>query len=275
MSDRVTDAALLAGCDVGLQDNVSLADVEIRSARRRSPTTLEEFDVPLTRPPASNRPLEHMFAAIFIWLCPERSRMSTTPDSSGTACTAWDNSRCRGTPYCPPRCPRFEGKDGTTYVARPFRDDERSALVEMYADLDRFSRANGLPPATVPQIESWLDRLLTNGWNLVVVDGSRVVGHVAAVPAESEAPEFVIFVHQDHQNNSVGTELVKQLIAYADDRDHEGLTLEVATGNERAITVYENVGFEVAEKKLSEIEMELDIDRSLADRLQRPPAERE
>lgn len=145
----------------------------------------------------------------------------------------------------------------------------------MYADLDRFSRANGLPPATVPQIESWLDRLLTNGWNLVVVDGSRVVGHVAAVPAESEAPEFVIFVHQDHQNNSVGTELVKQLIAYADDRDHEGLTLEVATGNERAITVYENVGFEVAEKKLSEIEMELDIDRSLADRLQRPPAERE
>jgi RimJ/RimL family protein N-acetyltransferase len=161
------------------------------------------------------------------------------------------------------------------YVARPFREEDRSALVSMYADLDRFSRANGLPPMSVPKIESWLDRLLENGWNLVVVDGSEIVGHVAAVPVDSAAPEFVIFVHQDHQNNAVGTELVKQLLAYADDRDHEGLTLEVSTGNERAITVYENVGFEVTEEKLSEIEMELDLDGSLADRLQRPPAERE
>jgi RimJ/RimL family protein N-acetyltransferase len=201
--------------------------------------------------------------------------MSARPDSTGATCSAWDNSECGGTPYCPPRCPRFEGKDGTPYVARPFREGDRSALVSMYADLDRFSRANGLPPINVPQIESWLDRLLENGWNLVVVDGSEVVGHVAAVPVDSAAPEFVIFVHQDHQNNAVGTELVKQLIAYADERDHEGLTLEVSTGNERAITVYENVGFEVTKEKLSEIEMELDLDGPLAERLQRPPAERE
>lgn len=106
-------------------------------------------------------------------------------------------------------------------------------------------------------------------------DNSEVVGHVAAVPVDSAAPEFVIFVHQDHQNNAVGTELVKQLIAYADDRGHEGLTLEVSTGNESAITVYENVGFEVTKEKLSEIEMELDLDGPLAERLQRPPAERE
>lgn len=201
--------------------------------------------------------------------------MSAHPDSTGAACTAWDNSDCRGTPYCPPRCPRFEGKDGTPYVARPLQDGERAALVEMYAELDRFSRANGLPPVTVSKIESWLDRLLENGWNLVVSDGGNVVGHVAVVPAESAEPELVIFVHQDHQNNAVGTELVKQVVAYAADRNHEGLTLEVATGNERAITVYENVGFEVAERKLSEIEMALDLDGSLVHRIQRPPADRE
>lgn len=201
--------------------------------------------------------------------------MSAQSNSTGATCAGWDNSECGGTPYCPPRCPRFEGKDGTPYVARPFRKEDRSALVEMYTELDRFSRASGLPPATVPQIESWLNRLLMNGWNLVVVNESHVVGHVSAVPAESETPEFEIFVHQDHQNNSVGTELVNQLIAYADSRDHEGLTLEVAVGNECAITVYKNAGFEIAEKKLSEIEMELNINRSLADRLQRPPGERE
>jgi|GEM_PF-4994576 hypothetical protein len=45
--------------------------------------------------------------------------------------------------------------------------------------------------------------------------------------------------------------------------------------NERAITVYENVGFEIVEEKLSKIEMELDLDGTLTDRLQRPSAERE
>lgn len=222
-----------------------------------------------------DRDTHNMFATTFIRLCHGYPRMSSEPNSAGAVCSVWDNSECGGTPYCPPRCPRFEGKDGTPYVARPFRDEDRSELVAMYADLDRFSRANGLPPVSGPKLESWLDRLLENGWNLVVVDGSEVVGHVAVVPVDSDAPEFVIFVHQDHQNNAVGTELVKQLIAYADDRNHEGLTLEVSTGNKRAITVYENVGFEVAEKKLSEIEMELDLGGSLADRLQRPPAERD
>lgn len=60
---------------------------------------------------------------------------------------------------------------------------------------------------------------------MVVVDGSEVVGHVAAVPVDSYAPEVVICVHQTHQNNAMGTELVKQLTAYAANQDHERLIL--------------------------------------------------
>lgn len=52
------------------------------------------------------------------------------------------------------------------------------------------------------------------------------------------------------------------------------MTLEVSKGNRRAITVYENVGFRVAERLQSELEMELPLAGPVAERVQRPPAYR-
>jgi GNAT superfamily N-acetyltransferase len=145
----------------------------------------------------------------------------------------------------------------------------------MYDDIDAYSRTMGLPPATVPRIESWLDHLIEDGWNLVAVDGDRVVAHVAVVPADRADPKFVAFVHHDYQNRGVGTEPMKQVVAYVDGRDHEALTLEVSTGNRRAVTVYENVGFEVVERMRSDLEMELSLEKPVAERVQRPSAERD
>ena len=88
----------------------------------------------------------------------------------------------------------------------------------MYDDIDAYSRTMGLPPATVSRIESWIDRLHEDGWNLVARDGDRVVGHVA---------------------------------------------------------VYENVGFEVVERMRTDLEMALSLEKPVAERVQRPPAERE
>ena len=201
--------------------------------------------------------------------------MSTEPAPAEAVCNRWDNTDCHGTRYCPPRCPRFDGKDGTVFLARPYEPADRDALVSMYADLDQYSRVMGLPPLTEAKLETWLDRLLSNGWNLLALDGSRVIGHVAVVPADSSAPEFLIFIHQEYQNNAVGTELLKQLVAYAGDRDHSELTLAVSKGNKRAITVYENIGFNVTKRTLSELEMELELDSSFVERLQRPPAKRD
>lgn len=194
------------------------------------------------------------------------------PDTD-VACT-WDNGSCEGTPLCPPRCPRFTDREEQPMLVRPYESTAFDALVGMYADLDGHSRAMGLPPATVPKIETWLERLIESGWNLLALDGDRVVGHVAVVPAESADPEFVIFVHQEYQNRGVGSELVKQLLAYADERAHSELTLEVSTGNKRAITVYENVGFDVVERQVMDLTMTLDLQEPIVDRVQQPPAAR-
>lgn len=199
--------------------------------------------------------------------------MSARSNDSKTVCDAWDNSDCEGTPLCPPRCPRFTDREGVPLLVRPYRSEDRDELVSMYDEMDAYSRTMGLPPATVPQIGNWLDRLAENGWNLVATD-DRVVGHVAVVPADADDPTFVIFVHPDYQNRGIGTELVKHVIAHAEDRDHDAVTLEVSKGNRRAITVYENVGFRVAERLQSELEMELPLADPVAERVQRPPAYR-
>jgi len=201
--------------------------------------------------------------------------MTVGSETATAACTAWDNGECEGTPHCPPRCPRFRDTDGDVFLARPFQSGDRETLLSMYEKIDDYNRAMGLPPKARSQLEAWVDRLASNGWNLVVDVGDRIVGHTAVIPADSDSPEFIIFVHQDYQNSGIGSELIKQLIAYAKDKNHQELTLEVSRGNKQAISVYQNIGFEVTDRKLSELAMALELQLPIADRVQRPPAKRE
>lgn len=197
--------------------------------------------------------------------------MSESKDS----CPIWDPSDCEGTAHCPPRCPRFVDDAGVPLVIRPYEESDFDALVEMYADLDEESRTMGLPPERRPAIEEWLRGLVDGGWNLVARRGDRVVGHVGVAPDEADTPQFVVFVHDEFQGRGVGGELLRQLVAYAADRDHEGLHLDVSKDNRRAISVYDAIGFDVRERSPCDVAMELSLDRPIADRVRRPPADRE
>jgi GNAT superfamily N-acetyltransferase len=191
-----------------------------------------------------------------------------------SACTGWDNSSCEGTEYCPPRCPRFVDREGVPQIARRFEPADFDAVVDMYDDLDSYSRTQGIPPATRSRIEDWVSSLVDRGLNLVVEDDDRIIGHAAAVPASASTSELVIFLHQSVRNRGIGSELLKHLIAHADDEGRDGLTLSVSCGNSRAITVYENIGFDKIERTRTDIEMELSMDAPIVDRVQLFPAQR-
>ncbi|MBV0925949.1 GNAT family N-acetyltransferase [Halomicroarcula limicola] len=201
--------------------------------------------------------------------------MNGDVDEQGAACTGWNNSSCEGTEYCPPRCPRFVDRAGVPRIARRYEPTDFDAVVDMYDDLDSYSRTQGIPPATRSGIESWVSSLVENGLNLVVEGNGRILGHAAAVPLSASAPELVIFLHQSVRNNGIGSELLKHLIAHADDENHDGLTLNVSCGNSRAITVYENIGFDETERTKTDIAMELSMDEPIVDRVQLFPAQRE
>lgn len=191
----------------------------------------------------------------------------------GVSCNSWQNSECRGTPLCPPRCPRFFDADGIPLIARPV-DDDLDALVDLYASFGPSDRTMGIPPSGESALESWLTRFLSDGINIIVVDDDQVLGHAGAVPSTSGPAKLFVFVRREAQGHGIGTELIKQLIAYAADRGFDALALDVLKTNERAISVYQNVDFNITAEQQQSLEMYLDLDSSTADCVQRPPGQR-
>lgn len=192
---------------------------------------------------------------------------------TANACTGWDNSDCEGTAHCPPRCPRFVDRTGTVLLIRPYDSERYEALVAMYEAVD--DSTMGLPPRKRSALERWLDGLVSDGWNLLATVDDAVVGHVSVVPADAADPEFVIFVHPAYQNRGIGTELLEQVIAYADDRRYDELTLNVSRERRRAIAVYEKVGFDVTATNRMDLEMRLPLADERVAAGQRPPAARD
>lgn len=91
----------------------------------------------------------------------------------------------------------------------------------------------GLPLEHRDDCERWIDRLASDGWNLIATGGDEVVGHVAVVPADAADPEFVVFVRPDFQNRGIGAELLDHVVVRADDRDHDELNLTVSKDRPR------------------------------------------
>lgn len=205
---------------------------------------------------------------------PTEAAASDEAEQAGAACSAWDNSRCEGTQFCPARCPRAYDDEGRPYIVRPFDDGDDDALLGMYDDMDREPPTLGLPPATHEHRKRWLSSLTENGLNFVAEVDDRIVGHIAAVPADDHNPELVVFLHPGYRGRGIGTELLKHLVAHAEERGAESLRLTVSSGNRRAIHVYDNLGFDAVDRLKRKLEMSLDLDGELASRVSRPPADR-
>jgi GNAT superfamily N-acetyltransferase len=191
------------------------------------------------------------------------------------ACSGWDNSECVGTPVCPPRCPRFSDRESVQGIVRPHDAADTDELVEMYLALDPADRTMGLPPATESRLRDWLDRFIDDGWSLVAETGSSIVGHTGVTPEDASEPHLVVFVADDARGRGIGSELLRHLVAHAADSGHDALTLTVAADNDPAVTVYDNLGFDVVEQMRGELEMRLSLSEPVVNRAQRPPAERE
>jgi len=158
-------------------------------------------------------------------------------------------------------------------LAEHYQPDDREALVAMYEAVDVHSRTLGVPPKNRADLESWLDHLTTDGWNVVARLDGRIVGHVAVVPADAAEPEFVVFVHQDYQRRGIGTELLKQAIARAAPAGYDALRLTVAAENDAARALFEGLGFEVVERLEWECQMRLSCADPIASQVRRPPAD--
>lgn len=132
-------------------------------------------------------------------------------------------------------------------------------LWHMYSCFRPRPGLQGLPPLREDTCRSWIEELLKAGINLVARrPGKELVGHCAVLPdpAMTEA-EFMIFVHQDHRNLSIGTQLCLKAVGIAREMGIERLWLCVSPYNIPAIRLYLKTGFQFRLRTEDEIQMEL------------------
>lgn len=127
-------------------------------------------------------------------------------------------------------------------------DEERAALVEMYAAFDAADRAQGIPPTGQERIERWLDTLLgEKSVNVVAWHGDAVCGHATLVPDDEGASELAIFVLQAYQRAGIGSRLIRCLLGAGAAAGVDRVWLTVEHWNTPAIELYRDVGFETTD----------------------------
>ena len=82
---------------------------------------------------------------------------------------------------------------------------------------------------------------------LVALDGERVVGNAIIehnrIPRLSHRAELSVTVLRDWWGRGIGKRLIEMLLDFSRQAGHEVITLTVRADNERAISLYERVGF--------------------------------
>lgn len=164
-----------------------------------------------------------------------------------SACSGWDNTECEGTPYCPPRCPRFVDKYGTPLLVL----DPATAGVGLEALLDLYDcgpegHSMSFPPyRTRGALADWIEGLLERGRNFVALDDGRPVGHAVIAPETAEEPEFAVFVDPDYRGRGIAGELLRHCIVHAAVDGHRALVMNVQETNRAMMALATAHGFVV------------------------------
>jgi len=138
----------------------------------------------------------------------------------------------------------FKGK---RIAFRAERKDDLKSIWKMYSTLGKQSIEN-LPPISKNLVERWVknqdfDKTLV----IVALHEDMVVGravlHFGEHDSINHKGEFGVVVHDDFQGLGIGSKLTEIMIGFAQSKGLRKVFLEVFSGNDVAIHVYEKFGF--------------------------------
>jgi RimJ/RimL family protein N-acetyltransferase len=136
-------------------------------------------------------------------------------------------------------------RDGRTATIRPLRPEDKEDVVNFYAHLSTEVLRWALPPYDRARVE----RFFANPEQLigvVAVAGNKIVGHLHIfryASRMSHVGDLIIYLRQDFSGIGLGTEMMRYALVLAKEKGLHRLQLSVIMGNDRAIHVYEKVGF--------------------------------
>lgn len=140
----------------------------------------------------------------------------------------------------------FQLNDSRAVLLRDFEREDFESLVGMFQGLNKETLRFGLPPYDRARLERWTANL-GRDILLVALDGKRVVG-VAAIVGSAlfglrGIGTFITYIHQDYQNQGLGTQLTKSILEEARKKEFHRVSLEVVAENTAAVRAYEKAGF--------------------------------
>lgn len=165
-------------------------------------------------------------------------------------------SEARPTPYFRST---FQSKTGLKIEIVELSDSRFEDLVTMYEVFEPKRGAQGLPPVGRERIVTWLRHLQKDGYNLLALANSHVIGHSMLCPVDATCAEFAIFLDQGSRNQGIGTGLTAATLAYAEQLNFRNIWLSVETNNRCAVRVYRKTGFQLSGLFGPEQEMALEL----------------
>jgi putative acetyltransferase len=146
----------------------------------------------------------------------------------------------------------IESKSGNRIRFRPEKRGDVEGVWALYSSLGDESKES-LPPFDRELIERWSENLHQYKFPPILatvvtsLNEERIIGRAVLThndrPSVRHRAEFGIVVHDDYQNQGIGTELTKFMLDVARRHGLMKVTLEVFSENKKAINVYEKCGF--------------------------------
>lgn len=136
------------------------------------------------------------------------------------------------------------------YIIRPTEPGDAAGTAALRRMPGVFENTLGLPSFRTVDSDAFVANLGPNDHHFVaVLEDGTVIGaaglHLGANPRMRHVGEVGVMVHTDYQNEGVGTALLKTLLDLADNwLMLVRVELAVFADNERAIRLYEKLGFE-------------------------------
>lgn len=151
-------------------------------------------------------------------------------------------------------------------IIREARIEDAEALlkhaVKVYGEGRNLLTAPEEFNVTLEQEVQWLkDNMEKGHLTLVAEQESTIVGMLNATKGTRKRVKhicmFGISIQDDYCNNGLGSKMIQRLLEWAkEDKDIEKVCLEVFAHNERAIHVYEKLGFRVEGRKERHVKFE-------------------
>ncbi len=141
---------------------------------------------------------------------------------------------------------------------RPIREGDAEGINALRLMPGVFENILGIPSERIEFCQEYIDGLLRNDHQFVAVfdeaGEERIIGtagvSIMRSPRLYHSANFGIMVHRDFQNSGVGTALMNTILDLADNwLMLVRLELDVFCDNERAVHLYEKMGFVIEGKK--------------------------